>query len=344
MKHALRHALRLALALLVALLLPTAVQAQTSGGDWIEYRPFFAGTLPSGQLLLPNGSGGAPSYSFTNDPDTGMYLGPTVGILSFSIDGTARWQMTDSAWRPGSDGVYDLGETSKRVKRAFFGSNDALTGSSAPFIQGSQTWDNASTTFTASFLNVTDTNSAAASRLAAWQVGAVDQFYVTKAGNLFARGDVDVGGASIAPLNTGVTDLGESSNRFRAALLGGGTITSSTPAINMSQTFNSGGTSFNAAFWNITNTASAAGSRFVTYRISNTEVAGVDLSGNINTAGTVTSSKTTDFGWSVQAAANQACNTTCTSACVFGWDTAAGEVAVACTDATADKCLCAGGS
>jgi hypothetical protein len=47
---------------------------------------------------------------------------------------------------------------------------------------------------------------------------------------------------------------------------------------------------------------------------------------------------------SIVAAANQACSTTCTATkvCIFGWDTAAGEVAVECTDATADKCLCLG--
>lgn len=59
----------------------------------------------------------------------------------------------------------------------------------------------------------------------------------------------------------------------------------------------------------------------------------------------VTSTATTDLGWAVVAGANTACNTTCTSACVFGVNTAATEAdIVACTDATADECLCAGAS
>lgn len=58
----------------------------------------------------------------------------------------------------------------------------------------------------------------------------------------------------------------------------------------------------------------------------------------------VSSGAINDIGWSLQTGANTACNTTCTAGCVFGWNTAAGEVAVACTDATADKCLCAGAS
>lgn len=56
----------------------------------------------------------------------------------------------------------------------------------------------------------------------------------------------------------------------------------------------------------------------------------------------ITSSAPGTLGWNLAAAANQACTTTCTSACVHGWDTAAGEVAVDCANATADKCLCAG--
>lgn len=63
-------------------------------------------------------------------------------------------------------------------------------------------------------------------------------------------------------------------------------------------------------------------------------------------AGKITSNATADLGWSVQSAANQACNTTCTSACVFGFNLTAGVpgTLLACTDATADVCLCAGAS
>lgn len=63
---------------------------------------------------------------------------------------------------------------------------------------------------------------------------------------------------------------------------------------------------------------------------------------SVASQGSITSSAAGTLGWSLVAAANQACTTTCTNACVHGWDTAAGEVAVDCADATADKCLCAG--
>ena len=64
-----------------------------------------------------------------------------------------------------------------------------------------------------------------------------------------------------------------------------------------------------------------------------------DETGQFIGAGTAT------IGWAVVAGANTACSTTCTTPCVFGVNTAATEAdIVACADATADECLCAGAS
>lgn len=65
--------------------------------------------------------------------------------------------------------------------------------------------------------------------------------------------------------------------------------------------------------------------------------------GSVALTADLTSSDTGDIGWSLQAAGNQACNTTCTSACVFGYDDG-GDTIVACDSADADKCICAGAS
>jgi hypothetical protein len=62
-------------------------------------------------------------------------------------------------------------------------------------------------------------------------------------------------------------------------------------------------------------------------------------------ANTITSAITTSVGWTPVSAADQACNTTCTSACAFGLGLTAGNITgsiLACTDATADVCLCLG--
>ncbi len=63
--------------------------------------------------------------------------------------------------------------------------------------------------------------------------------------------------------------------------------------------------------------------------------------------GALTGHTTSSIGWAIVAGANTACNTTCTSGCVFGianGSEADEQTIVACTDATADSCLCAGAS
>ncbi len=70
------------------------------------------------------------------------------------------------------------------------------------------------------------------------------------------------------------------------------------------------------------------------------------VKGPLATNSTIISSATATIGWSMVSVANQACNTTCTYACVIGFDTGTLGVTlpnlVACTDATADDCICAG--
>lgn len=87
---------------------------------------------------------------------------------------------------------------------------------------------------------------------------------------------------------------------------------------------------------------SAANDIFVG-RDNGTAVFSVTDGGPVTMTSTLTSSRTTDFGWTAVAGANTACNTTCTSACVFGTDSVTAGILL-CTDATADVCLCAGSS
>lgn len=75
-----------------------------------------------------------------------------------------------------------------------------------------------------------------------------------------------------------------------------------------------------------------------------TGMADLVASDDITAGDEITSTSTTDIGWSVQSGANTACNTTCTFGCVFGADTATDFDAVGCADATADVCICAGAS
>ncbi len=69
----------------------------------------------------------------------------------------------------------------------------------------------------------------------------------------------------------------------------------------------------------------------------------LSISGGISGANEIVSTRTSHLGWSVMSAANQACVTTCTYACVVGFASAvSGSDPVDCSNATADACLCAG--
>lgn len=86
-----------------------------------------------------------------------------------------------------------------------------------------------------------------------------------------------------------------------------------------------------------------------TITIGSADVLGTSVvtdGGTVSIDGTITSSATSDLGWSIQTGANTACNTTCTSACVMGFELDAWDATslLACSDATADACLCAGSS
>jgi len=67
------------------------------------------------------------------------------------------------------------------------------------------TWNNVATTFNGIKLNVTDTASAAASKLIDLQVGGVTKFNVTKAGNTTIAGTLDATGATVLGSTLSVT-------------------------------------------------------------------------------------------------------------------------------------------
>ena len=66
--------------------------------------------------------------------------------------------------------------------------------------------------------------------------------------------------------------------------------------------------------------------------------------GSIILDGTLVGTGTGGFGWTVQTGVNTACTTTCITPAVFGVDSGATGLIVGPSDATAEECLCAGGS
>ena len=63
--------------------------ATAANSTWTQLLPISAQADP---LLLADGSAGAPSYSYTDDPDTGFFRVGS-GLVGFSDDGTEQWRI-----------------------------------------------------------------------------------------------------------------------------------------------------------------------------------------------------------------------------------------------------------
>lgn len=142
--------------------------AKVTGSD----RALKIGDEFTGPVLLPIGSAGAPSLAYSGDTDTGIYFASAT--INLALAGTLRLSLdTDMATLTG----LALGITR--------GTITALS----PSLDISETWDNASATFTALRLNVTDTASNAASLLMDLRVGGASKFSVSKSGKVIFTQD-----------------------------------------------------------------------------------------------------------------------------------------------------------
>ena len=72
-------------------------------------------------------------------------------------------------------------------------------------------------------------------------------------------------------------------NTNLALTITGATLTTSNPILNLSQTWNNGATTFTGLLFNVTNTASVAGSRVVDFQVGGVSQLAVDTAGNIST-------------------------------------------------------------
>lgn len=127
---------------------------------------------------------------------------------------------------------------------------------STPVISATQTWNAGAIAFTGILLSVTNTTSASASLLIDLQVGATSMFKVTRGG----------AGTFTSVLTASQANITNSCNAllYNATT---GTITSSSPALAATQTWNSGGVTFKGITLTITDTASAAASLFADFLV-----------------------------------------------------------------------------
>ncbi len=109
-------------------------------------QPFTGNQTFSGVLLGPGGTAGAPSHSFSGDPNTGMYSGG-ADVLAFSTAGTFRLLVgaggitlaptglsvffTSGQVQPSTDNVYDFGDATHRWRALYVGTVHASTANGA---------------------------------------------------------------------------------------------------------------------------------------------------------------------------------------------------------------------
>ena len=194
-----------------------------------------------------------------------------AGATSFLAIGAANTVATSSGTAPQWSTSLNL--SGSVTTPAFFGTSGSIT-ASAPFLTGSQTWNNAAVQFTGESISITDTASASNSLVANWQVNGATVFSVTKGGIINFSGGAattqvlfDDGGAIAGNAAFTFTKATGAVNLTGPLISTSGTLTASTPAFQVSQTWNNAGATFTGSVVNITDTASAAASSFVEYQI-----------------------------------------------------------------------------
>lgn len=79
----------------------------------------------SSPLLGPNGTAGAPTFTFENDPNTGTFR-PSSDVLGFTVGGNFRFRITNTAFAPLSGNARDIGESGNPFRSGYFGTSIVL--------------------------------------------------------------------------------------------------------------------------------------------------------------------------------------------------------------------------
>lgn len=175
--------------------------------------------------------------------------GDVVGPASSTDNAIARFEGTTGKLLQNSSGAIISDNFSIALTGATLTASDPNT--------FAQTWNNAGVTFNLLSIEATDTASGAASLLQRWRVGGANVAALDKTGNLAVV----------------------------KATVNGGTVTASSAALNVNQTWNNGAVTFTAAIINPTSTASAAASLILDLQLAGVSQLAVRKNGQIDVPG-----------------------------------------------------------
>jgi hypothetical protein len=189
------------------------------------------------------------------------------GSIIFGLANAQRWQFEGQSdtyhLHPMTTNVYDVGTAALRVRTAYLGTSlDVAQGTvttSSPAWTSTSTWNASGVTFTHLKANITDTASAAASKLLDLQVGAASKFSVDKTGALFIAGG-SPGASKVLTSDASGNATWQTAGGGLPLSGTGATVTTSQPLLDLTQTWNDAGVTFTGLKSNITDTASAAAS------------------------------------------------------------------------------------
>jgi hypothetical protein len=183
-----------------------------NGANYLQFSaPAFSGNV---NCIVPNADGGAGHVLKTDGAGNLSWVAPSAGALSGLTSGylpkaTSSNTIGNSVLFE-SGGSVGIGTITPAAKL------DVIAGtvtSNSPILRGTQTWNSSGTTFSAATINVTDTASAATSKLLDLQVGGLSKFSVDKTGKVTGDGSglTNIAGA-LSGLTSGYLTKSTSSN------------------------------------------------------------------------------------------------------------------------------------
>jgi hypothetical protein len=261
----------------------SAVPAQTITSTWNNAAVAFTGLLINVTNTASNGSSAVINVNV--NAASIMSLSPfgSLAVAGAGAGLSLKDRTTSAGWvvysQGNSFGIYNdtLGQNVVTLDaNGCMLISTATVTANDPGLIVSQTWNNGAGVFTGVLVNVTNTASAAGSRVLDIEINSSSAFHVDIDGSVNANSLITCNNIEAFPSNGRVGVNIEYDGDQTGA---------SSPMVQGAQTWNNGATVFTGVLFNVTNTASAANSRLLDLQVGGSSFFNVNPNGQLNTAG-----------------------------------------------------------